>query len=305
MSMRSNSKTGDVIGKPVRANLGVQKQYRERITGLVDEMYASLFWWLEAEYKRQQDKVLAYDAACPTYLRLLNRIPAFDESPAAAMRRVLRRLFRQWRTRFDEKAESWARKFAEQSERAATVSTSVSIGEVTGIAIPTTMTRGMNNALQSIVGENVSLISSIPTKDFTELEGLIVRSVRSGRQVKELREEIEKRFQMTRSRAATIARDQTNKAMESLSRLRMQENGITEAVWIHSARVKDPRHSHVAMHNKTFVLSEGMYDPTLGRHVHPGELINCQCTKAPVVPGFARRKNRAVVPGTVAEAANA
>ena len=133
----------------------------------------------------------------------------------------------------------------------------------------------------------------------------IMRSVRSGRQVKELREGIENEVKPTRQRAALSAKDQTNKAMESLSRVRMYENGITEAVWIHSARVRDPRHSHVAMHGKIFVLAEGMYDPAYGGMVQPGELVGCQCTKAPVVPGFARRKNRAVVPGTVAESANA
>lgn len=289
------TKTGDVIGRPVRPNLGIQRQYQRRIQGLIDEMYASILWWVEAEYKRQQAKIIAYDAAAPWWRRTLNRVPAFDASPAVAMRNTLHGLLRQWNKNFGERSKDWARKFAQQSARAATVSVGQSIGQVTGIAIPTTMTRSMNNALQSLIAENMDYITSIPKRNFAELNRMIMESVRSGRQVEQLRTDIEKRFKKSREEAERLARDQTNKAMESLSRLRMQENGITEAVWIHATGVQQPRSSHVEMHGKRFDLAKGMYDPKApggAREIQPGELINCHCTKAPVIPGVSRRAGK-------------
>ncbi|MDR2050490.1 MAG: hypothetical protein LBQ63_01780 [Deltaproteobacteria bacterium] len=68
----------------------------------------------------------------------------------------------------------------------------------------------------------------------------------------------------------------------------MQSAGITLAKWIHSGVSKDPRSTHLKMHGKVFDLSEGLYDPAVGRKIQPGELINCRCSKAPLVPGFAR-----------------
>jgi len=118
-----------------------------------------------------------------------------------------------------------------------------------------------------------------------------MRSVRSGRDLTGLAADIEKTFQTTRGRAVVIARDQNNKATEALSSIRMKSVGITQAVWIHSGRGKQPRPAHVAMHGKPFELGgpeAGLFDSDEGRNVLPAELINCDCTKAPLVPAFAR-----------------
>jgi hypothetical protein len=45
------------------------------------------------------------------------------------------------------------------------------------------MTSQMNNALQATIAENVVLIRSIPEKYFTEVEGLVMRSVARGREL--------------------------------------------------------------------------------------------------------------------------
>ena len=91
---------------------------------------------------------------------------------------------------------------------------------------------------------------------------------------------------MTRDRAATIARDQNNKAKATIERTRRQELGITHAIWQHSAGGKVPRATHIAMSGKPYLISEGMYDSAVGRYVWPGTEINCRCTSRAIIPAF-------------------
>jgi uncharacterized protein with gpF-like domain len=119
---------------------------------------------------------------------------------------------------------------------------------------------------------------------------MVMRAVRAGRAEHDLMEEIVQAFDTTRAEAARIAHDQCNKAAMGISARRMLSAGITRAIWMHSGRLRHPRHSHVAMDGEEFDLAEGLYDPALGRKVMPGELINCDCKMRPLVPGFARDK---------------
>ena len=142
----------------------------------------------------------------------------------------------------------------------------------------------MNNALQATIAENVGLIRSIPEKYFTEVEGLVMRSVARGRDLSYLTDELQKRYGITRRRAALIARDQNNKATSVMQAARQQSLGITQGVWRHSHAGKEPRPSHVKADGKVFELSKGMYLD--GKWVMPGEEINCRCTWSPVIPGL-------------------
>ena len=55
------------------------------------------------------------------------------------------------------------------------------------------MTLAMENVMKSFIHENVNLIKSIPEKYFTEVEGMVMRSVRSGRDLAYLSDELEHR----------------------------------------------------------------------------------------------------------------
>lgn len=284
------------VGRPVRPNAGIRVAYRRKLMTLIDEMYRSIDWWIVAEYKRQLPRIMEYDraadAAVPRWRRLLNRIPALDASPAADLRRQLRRRLRQWQRTFDERAGGIARWFMEQSLRAATAAAAGSVAAAldvpaSALGIDWQMTRAMNNAIASIVFENTALIRSIPQKDFLELEGVIMRAARTGYDAGRLAQDLEQRFRVTSDRAKFIARDQLNKATESLTRIRMQEIGIEEAVWIHTRTGKTWRSTHVAFNRQQFRLDKGLYDTRVNKWVQPGELPNCYCTKAPVIPGMA------------------
>ena len=286
------------VGRPIRPNAGIERAYRARLMALIDDMYASLHWWLLAEYKRQLPRIREYDRAQdgrPWIVRAVRRMGGrmgFDASPAVDMRRALRRRYRQWQRTFDDRAGNIASWFVDQSVRAATASVSGSVAKAVGaksasLGVEWQLTRAMNNAVQSIVAENVALIKSLPTHDFLELEGLFMRAVRTGYDAGRLTEELERRYDITTDRARFICRDQLAKATESLTRVRMQEIGIEEAVWVHTGVGRTFRGTHVHMNGQRFRLDKGMFDSAVGRYVQPGELPNCHCTKAPVIPGMA------------------
>lgn len=78
---------------------------------------------------------------------------------------------------------------------------------------------------------------------FRALKGM--QSVGRGRDLKTLTDELEKRYGITRRRAALIARDQNNKATSVMQSARQRSVGITEGIWRHSRAGKTWRPSHV------------------------------------------------------------
>jgi uncharacterized protein with gpF-like domain len=105
-----------------------------------------------------------------------------------------------------------------------------------------------------------------------------MRSVLAGRDLKTLGQELRNRYDITARRAALIARDQSNKATQAISRANSLDAGLTRAEWIHIPGRKSSRRSHEAMHGKQFDLTRGMYDPEVKKRIQPGELVACNCS---------------------------
>ncbi|EEP1124220.1 phage head morphogenesis protein [Salmonella enterica] len=228
-------------------------------------MQKSVVYWLTANYKESGAAV------------------AMDASPAVFMRDAIKNLAKRWNKAFDNLSQKLAERFAGDVMKNTDVSLNNAL-ETAGFTVEFKLTAPMNNALQATIAENVGLIRSIPEKYFTEVEGLVMRSVARGRDLSHLTDELQRRYGITRRRAALIARDQNNKATSVMQAARQQSLGITQGVWKHSHAGKEPRSSHVKADGKVFELSKGMYLD--GKWVMPGEEINCRCTWSPVIPGL-------------------
>ena len=246
----------------MKPNAGVEAWYRRQLDKQVREMQGSVVYWLTANYKASGAAV------------------AMDASPAVFMRDAMRKLARRWTERFDDIAKKLADRFSNDAMKNSDVSLYNAL-ETAGFTVEFKMTAPMNNALQATITENVGLIRSIPEKYFTEVEGLVMRSVARGRDLSFLTEELQKRYGITRRRAALIARDQNAKATSVMQSARQMSLGITHGIWRHSHAGKEPRQSHVKADGKKFDLSKGMYLDD--KWVMPGEEINCRCTWSPVL----------------------
>jgi SPP1 gp7 family putative phage head morphogenesis protein len=155
-----------------------------------------------------------------------------------------------------------------------------------GFTVKFKMTPAMRDIMQATISQQVSLIKSIPSQHFTNIEGLVMRSVQKGGDLAQLTKDLREQFGVTRRRAVIIARDQNNKATSSMTRARQDELGISEAIWVHSGAGKHPRPTHVAMSGKTYDVRKGMWDPAVNRWIFPGEEINCRCISRSVIPWF-------------------
>ncbi|CAB3889465.1 hypothetical protein LMG26788_03765 [Achromobacter pulmonis] len=260
------SPTGrEVPLRAVHANAGIEAAYRKRLDRLIDEMQRSLVYWLTAAYRRNVPEI------------------AQDESPAMALTKMMRRLAKQWQRRFDEAAQPVASEFAETAMSAADVSLRNALRQK-GFSVQFQLTRAANDVFQATVQENVGLIKSIAAEHLQDVQGMVMRSVTQGRDLEGLVEDLQKRYGVTKRRAAFIARDQNNKATATITRVRQQGLGIKQAKWRHSRGGKHPRKSHQEADGKVYDVDKGMLID--GEYIRPGELPNCRCVAISIIPGF-------------------
>lgn len=230
-------------------------------------MSKSVEYWIEAEYKANPPAM------------------AQDATPATALRAAMRKLASRWVRTFNEAADRMATKFADRTSRYTDAQMQSELKRV-GFAVPFQQTADMRDAYSSVVGENVALIKSIPEKYLTDVEGDIMRSVQAGRDLKQLSDKLQDRYDLTKRRAAFIARDQNNKATAVMTKARRLSLGINEAVWVHSGGGVHPRESHLkaGREKRRYNIAEGCEID--GEFIMPGELPNCRCTSRAIIPGF-------------------
>lgn len=253
--------------KSTHPNVGVAVAYQKRIDRMVDAMHKSLLYWLTAAYKANEPHALM----------------AKDASPAVTLGKVMTKLARRWTKAFDQGAADMAKAFADSVFGASDAGLKSALKKA-GFTVPFRKTAAMNDAYQAVIGENISLIKSIPAKHLQEVEGLVMRSVQTGRDLGQLRDDLIERYDITKKRAALISRTENNKATATMERARRLELGITKAKWLHSGGGVHPRPSHVKASGKIYDVAQGCLID--GEYVQPGELINCRCVSRAVIPGF-------------------
>lgn len=239
--------------------------YYKRLAALVDEMHGSVQYWLKARYR----------AELPTI--------AEDASPSRELRAAVRKLARRWQANFDRVAPKLAEYFATAASERVDGALRAMLREA-GFTVKFRMSDAQKDAYQAVIGENVSMISSIAKKYLDEVETEVMRSVSRGRDLATLAEALQDRYNVTKNRAAFIARQQNNAATATLTKARQKELGIKKARWQHSAGGKHPRPEHVAFSGKTYDIEKGAF--LEGKWTWPGLEINCRCVSVPIIPGF-------------------
>jgi uncharacterized protein with gpF-like domain len=275
------SPTGkDILLRPVRANAGIEAAYKKQLDRWIDAMHKSLVWWITAQYRANSPTPLAQDAGIESFR---------DGSPANAMRRAIHRMSRRWLKAFDKGADDLAKYFVDKASGATDIQLK-DILKKAGFTVQFKTTAEVNNAMQAAIGENVGLIKSIASEHLTQVEGLVMRHMQTGRDLGGLTEELTKRYDITKRRAAFISKDQANKMTAVINRARQAELGIEEARWRHSHGGKHPRASHVAASQADggkgvlYNVKEGCLID--GKRIWPGTEPGCRCTGQSVIPGL-------------------
>lgn len=260
---------------PVRPNAGIRVAYRRKLDALIAQMHDSLVYWLTAAYRAQFPELAADD-----------RIKT-KHNPAGALNAAMADLAQRWQRRFDEAAQDLAAHFAQRIADRADGALEA-ILQKGGFTVKFTLSDEMRTVVQAAVEENVGLIKSIAQRHLADVQGLVMRSVQQGRNLKDLTDDLQRRYRITRRRAAFIARDQNEKATAAVVRTRQQALGITEAIWTHSGAGKEPRPEHVkwGRQRKRYKIARGMWSQKDQAYVWPGTAINCRCTARSIIPGL-------------------
>jgi SPP1 gp7 family putative phage head morphogenesis protein len=201
------------------------------------------------------------------------------------LRKALEKWGGLWIRKLDKLSTTLAEKFADKNFRA-TQSAMQQAFKKAGFTVAFKPTASSITAYEAVVAENVGLIKSIPQQYLKDVQTQVWQSVLKGGDLSDLTRGLQKKYGIAHRRAALIARDQNNKAKAIIERVRDQEMGIKEGIWLHSHAGKEPRPTHVAMHGKRYSLSKGMYDKAVGEWIYPGQLINCRCVMKPIIPGL-------------------
>jgi SPP1 gp7 family putative phage head morphogenesis protein len=135
----------------------------------------------------------------------------------------------------------------------------------------------LSDQLKIFSAENSQLIKSLPTQELERVSGIIERGLQQGESYSTVAKEIQKSFGITDRRSKLIARDQTQKLNNSLTKLRQQEIGVEEYIWETSGDER-VRPSHKANNGKKF-----RWDKPPAKTGHPGHDVNCRCIARPVL----------------------
>ncbi len=127
--------------------------------------------------------------------------------------------------------------------------------------------------------QNVDRVTSLVEFERDQLADILSKG--ANKTTAELRQIIQDRLEVSRSKADLLARDQVLTLNSQISHSRMQAAGIEQAYWTtaNDARVRD---SHEAMDGQLFDVDD---PPEVdGENVLPGEPVQCRCVSAPRLP---------------------
>lgn len=252
--------------KPTLPNAGLEAEYRRKLDALIKAMTNDIEKHVESVYGKREDEIVE------------------DASPSKQLINLINRRMVRWQKRFDNDAETIARWFVSRSDSTTRAKLGKELAKASGMTVKFRTTKAVEDVLDSLIAENVSLIKSIPEQYHTGVNSAVMESVRAGRDLGTLTDTLHERYGVTKRRAAMIARDQNNKSTESIGIVRNKSLGITEATWFHRHGSKQPRASHIAANGKTFNLSEGLLID--GEMMFPGQDYNCNCSYKPIIPGW-------------------
>lgn len=248
---------------------------------------------VEAKFRAELDRMVK--RMQETTRRELDKLYRSPEAPTVAMdasfssmaARLVRELTKRFTALFVDRAGGLAKAWAEGISRQSAVGLGRSLKDVSGgVTLKTDVISGaVADVVKASIKQNVALIKSIPREYFLEIEGEVMRSIQTGRGMADLQPFLEKRYGITKRRAALIARDQTSKATAAINRARMQGLGVKKFKWLHSMGGKEPRplHKNVLNGNVYSFDDPPVIDERTGEKGFPGQLINCRCRMVPVI----------------------
>jgi hypothetical protein len=246
----------------INKNVGLELEYRRMLYKLLDEMDKSITYWVTSRYKSAM---------------------AQDTATVASLNEIIRRLTTKWRKKFASVAPDFAKYFS-TAVKDRTDSSLKRALKKSGVTVAFKPTPKIKDIMSAAAAENVSLIKTIATEHLSDVGQMVMQSVTAGRDLGGLRADLQKRYTITKRRAALIARQSNNNVSSAVLRARQEELGITEAVWHHSHAGKHPRPEHMKWHLTKYNVQTGKWSEHDQEWQWPGTAFNCRCSERSILP---------------------
>lgn len=135
--------------------------------------------------------------------------------------------------------------------------------------------------IADFTAEGVDLIKSMNRDYFLEVQLQIEEGFAQGRRASSIAKDINRRGEVSESRARFIARDQIAKLNGKLVQKRQTELGLKSYIWRTSGDSRT-RESHRRLEGKVFQWDDPpVVDERTGRKEHPGGDYQCRCSAEP------------------------
>lgn len=151
---------------------------------------------------------------------------------------------------------------------------------------------GVGAALDVFRDNNVAMIKSLAGTQLDEITGILANAEIGALRVEDVRQQIQDRFSVSKSKADLLARDQILKLNGDLTKTRQTAIGITQYIWTtsHDERVRGtpdgkwPKGLHFDLDGTIHDWAHPPICSLDGRRAHPGGDYQCRCIAFPVLP---------------------
>ena len=169
--------------RAVRPNAGGRSAYAKKLRALIDAMSKDMADAVMSVY-RKDEPLIAQDA----------------KLPAKKLSDVMAGVRKRWEKRFDEDSDqisTWIAKTVKSSVTRQKRSAVKDSKLPSAIAVNFDKGRVSQDVFEAIVAQNAALIKSIADKYLSDVEGLVMRSVTAGRDIKGHSQEHQQRYNLT------------------------------------------------------------------------------------------------------------
>lgn len=128
---------------------------------------------------------------------------------------------------------------------------------------------------------NVDLISTIPQASLGKMKEIVLEGYQNGKPHKQVVKEMQETYNMDKSHARFIARDQVAKLNSDITKHQQKDAGVGKYKWSDSGDSR-VREGHSKLNNKIFSWDDPPVVDDKGRRCHPGQDYRCRCVALPV-----------------------
>lgn len=247
----------------LRDNVAIEREFKKKLVEFSKKCNSSIEYWLLATLNKIKNGVVKDDGV--------------NREISTALRMKFNELYDFWEEKSNLFAYSAVKKHLNKVNK-----WSKAVYKTKGFNIKSS--REINNLLKSQAMVNVNLIKSIP-RDILERFQNVIINTQVKQDTKSLLDSLKTIKAISYRRAKTIARDQTQKAIQGLNIANAMQYKVEYYQWdtSHDERVSKGKGGHVYLQGRIYKYTEpSAVIDSYGNKGHAGARPNCRCSMIPL-----------------------